>query len=150
MTALLETAIQEAGAACLKHAKAQRYRDVSDVATAMGLKNDWVLFKWAQTGRFPAVVIPEFERACGATLLSKCLAESAGLLAIPAPTPEPLAPCSWAQVNSTVAQAMAQAAIAVNAADQQVPAIKAINKAMDALATMRHQLAQDGAGHGNA
>ena len=63
MTVALESRIQSAIRECLDHAKRVLYRDVANLAELMSLDNKWVLFKWVETGRIPAVAIPAFEAA---------------------------------------------------------------------------------------
>ena len=145
MTSPSESDIRAAMRESLKFAKKEHYLDVADVADRMGLPNAWVLFKWAETGRIPALVIPAFEKACGTALLSRSLAEASGHLVIRARSHPIGSAADWSQVNLLVAQAMAEAAavVAAPAPERRRATIKAINKAMDILAYMRFELAQE-------
>jgi len=141
--------VQLAIAACLRHAKIERCRDIQDIAKAMGLPNHWVLYKWIETARIPALMVPSFEDACGAAFLSQSLAEASGLIAIKAPTAQAATAVDWAQANVLVAKAMADAAASIADPAQWREAIKACNQAMNALASVRQQLSIGG-GHGKA
>jgi len=70
---------------CLKHARNRHRRSVDRVADLMGLANKWNLYKWMESGRLPAVLIPAFEHACGAHYVSEYLAYAAQRLAIEIP-----------------------------------------------------------------
>ena len=139
----VESEIQAAIQACITHAKQEMYRDIGDIAEAMGV-NQWVLYKWVQSGKLPAVHIPAFECACGVTHLSKYLAAAGGLLTIKAPPAAGYTQVDWAQAQWEVAKAMAEAAGAAIDPGKTQQALKAINQAMDALASTRHQLAVRG------
>ena len=136
----METAVQVAIQACIAHAKQELYRDIGDVAALMGV-NQWVLYKWVQAGKLPAVHIPAFECACGANHLSKCLAAACGLLTIKAPPAAGYTQVDWTLAQWEVAKAMADAAGAAVDPGKTKQALKAVNAAMDALASTRHQLA---------
>lgn len=135
----LESDICGAIDSCIAHAKLELYRDIGDVAEAAGV-NKWVLYKWVQTGKVPAVHIPAFERACGVTHLSKCLAGASGQLVIQAPRPDGYSQLDWAKAQWEVAKAMAEAAAAALDPEKNKDALRAVNLAMDALASVRHQL----------
>ena len=142
----VENGIQLAIAACLKHAKIERCLDIQDISKAMGMPTPWVLYKWIEGARIPAVMVPIFEEACGATFLSQCLAEAAGLTVFKA-TPQGISRMDWAQANLLVAKAMAEAAANLADPDHWREAIQACNQAMSALASVRQQLS-NGAEHG--
>lgn len=78
--------ISEAMQLCLEHARTKRNLSVERVADRVGLANHWVLYKWMESGRLPAVLIRSFEFACGADYISRFLAHSAGSLFVRIPT----------------------------------------------------------------
>lgn len=78
--------LQEAMEADLKHALDKHRRSVDRVAVEMGLANKWVLYKWIESGRLPAVLIRPFENACGADHVTRFLAHAAHRLLIDIPT----------------------------------------------------------------
>lgn len=70
----------------LEFAKARHNLGVERIAERMGLENHWVLYKWSNSGRIPAVLIPTFELVCGINLISRWLAASGGRLLVDIPT----------------------------------------------------------------
>ncbi|MGQ0711004.1 MAG: hypothetical protein ACT4NV_14805 [Rhodoferax sp.] len=150
MSVPLESRIQTAIRDCLDHAKRALYRDVASVAELMGLENKWVLFKWSETGRMPAIAIPAFEEACGSNALSKCLADAGGTLTIPAPTGRLARVTTSAEAHHVTAMAIAKAVSAEIDPSKTDEAVRAINGAIEALAWLRHQLAEKEAVRGQA
>jgi hypothetical protein len=71
---------------CLEHAREGMNRSVDRVADQMGLTNKWVIYKWVESGRLPAILIRGFEAACGIDYVTRYLAHSAHLLPIEIPT----------------------------------------------------------------
>ena len=70
----------------LEHARAKRNLSVDRVADLMGLANKWVIYKWVESGRIPAILIRPFEAACGINLVTRHLAHTDGKLIIDIPT----------------------------------------------------------------
>ena len=147
MTVALESRIQSAIRECLDHAKRVLYRDVANLAELMSLDNKWVLFKWVETGRIPAVAIPAFEAACGSNALSRCLAEKGGSMTIPAPTGRFARATSSAEAHLLVSTAIVKAITAETDTSKAGEAVRAINGAIESLAWLRHQLAEKEASH---
>lgn len=71
---------------CLEHARERHNRSVDRVAELMGLSSKWVLYKWLESGRLPAVLIRPFEMACGIDYVTRFIAHSAHKLLIDIPT----------------------------------------------------------------
>lgn len=92
------------------NAKTQHNRSVEGVAEIMGLENHWVLYKYFENGRMPAVLIPAFEAACGCDYVSRWLATRTGKVLIDVPTGRKLQPSDIAtlqeNLHSTVAALM--------------------------------------------
>lgn len=147
MTVALESRIQSAIREYLDHAKRVLYRDVANLAELMSLDNKWVLFKWVETGRIPAVAIPAFEAACGSNALSRCLAEKGGSMTIPAPTGRFARVASSAETHLLVSTAIVKAIAAEIDTSKAGEAVRAINGAIESLAWLRHQLAEKEASH---
>lgn len=78
--------LQEAMEACLDHALKKHRRSLDHVAADMGLPNKWVLYKWVESGRMPAVMIRPFELACRAAFVTAFIGHSAHKLVIDIPT----------------------------------------------------------------
>lgn len=150
MTVALESRIRSAINECLDYAKRVLYRDVASLAELMSLDNKWVLFKWVETGRIPAVLIPAFEAACGCNALSRCLAKEGGSMTIPAPTGRFARVASSTETHLLVTTAIATAIAAEINASKAGEAVRAINGAIESLAWLRHQLAEKEVNHGQA
>ena len=71
---------------CLEHAKEKRNFSLDRVADHMGLSNKWVLYKWLENGRMPAILIRPFESACGIELVTRYQGHSANKMLIDIPT----------------------------------------------------------------
>ena len=71
---------------CLQHARDVHNRSVERVAELMGLTSHWVLYKWMESGRIPAIQIQAFEYSCGIDCVTRYLAHSAHKLLIDIPT----------------------------------------------------------------
>lgn len=78
--------ITEAMEACLAHALTRHRRSTDHVAADMGLANKWMLYKYLESGRLPAVLIRPFEVACHADHMTRYLAHAAHRLVIDIPT----------------------------------------------------------------
>lgn len=69
----------------LEAAKERHNLGVERIAERMGLANHWIIYKWIEAGRIPAVLIPAFEHACGINLISRWLASAGGKLLVDIP-----------------------------------------------------------------
>lgn len=78
--------LQEAIEACLNFALTKHHRSLDRVAADMGLANKWILYKWVESGRIPAVMIRPFELACRADYVTRYLAHASHHLIIDIPT----------------------------------------------------------------
>jgi len=58
---------------------------VEGIAEQMGLPDHWTIYKWIESGRFPAVLLPAFEAVCGINLTSRWLAASQRRLLVDMP-----------------------------------------------------------------
>lgn len=71
---------------CLLHGKESRNQSVDRIADHMGLENKWMIYKWVESARIPAILIRPFEHACGIDYVTRYLAHSAHKLLIDIPT----------------------------------------------------------------
>ncbi|MCX7208080.1 MAG: hypothetical protein NT086_19275 [Proteobacteria bacterium] len=69
---------------CLGKARDKNNKSVEGVADLMAATHH-DLYKWQANGRMPAILIPAFEYACGASFLSEWLALKSGRLVINVP-----------------------------------------------------------------
>lgn len=83
------TSLRHAFELCKEHARAKRNLSVERIAELMGMDDHWALYKWLSSGRMPAVMIPNYENACGCHYVTQWLAASAGKMAIDIPTGRP-------------------------------------------------------------
>lgn len=77
--------LRQAMELCLEHAREKRNFSIDRVADHMGLSNKWVLYKWLENGRMPAILIRPFEAACGIDLVTRYQGHSANKMLIDIP-----------------------------------------------------------------
>ena len=70
----------------MEFAREKHNRSVDRIADLMGLANKWVLYKWLESGRMPAILIRPFEAACGIDLVTRYIGHSANKMLIEIPT----------------------------------------------------------------
>lgn len=68
------------------HAREKLNRGVDRIADFMGMPSHFTLYKYLESARMPAVLIPPFENACGAHFVTQYLAHSAGRMLVEIPT----------------------------------------------------------------
>ena len=90
---------------CKEWAQAKRHLSVERIADRMGTTHD-SLYKWLATGRLPAILIPAYEHACGASFASVWLATSANKLVIDMPTGRKADGTEPIDMNSSCAAAL--------------------------------------------
>ena len=134
--------ITEAMEACLTHALTRHRRSTDHVAADMGLANKWMLYKYLESGRLPAVLIRPFEAACRADHVTRYLAHAAHRLVIEIPTGKLPAASDLAAVQAAPHEATGAlinfAAGKANAAE----VIATVTTAMEQLAWHRENTAR--------
>jgi len=80
------TSLRHAMELCKDYALERNNLSVDRIAERMGLADKWVIYKWMDSGRIPAVLIPAFEVACGVDFVTRWLASRDGKLLIEMPT----------------------------------------------------------------
>lgn len=70
----------------MEYAREKHNRSIDRIADLMGLANKWVLYKWLESGRMPAILIRPFEAACGIDLVTRYIGHSANKMLIEIPT----------------------------------------------------------------
>lgn len=80
------TSVRQATEWCKDYAREVHNLSVEGIAEAMGLADHWTLYKWIQSGRMPAVMIPAYERTCGIAFVSRWLAATGGRLVVQIPS----------------------------------------------------------------
>lgn len=71
---------------CLEYARQKHNFSVDRVADGMGLANKWVIYKWMESGRLPALMIRPLELTCGVDFVTRYLSHSAHKLLIDIPS----------------------------------------------------------------
>ena len=90
---------------CKEFAQDRHNLSVERIADRMGVSHD-SLYKWLATGRLPAILIPAYEHACGASFASVWLATSANKLVIDMPTGRKADGTEPIDMNSSCAAAL--------------------------------------------
>lgn len=70
----------------VQHAREKLNRSVDRIADLMGMPSHFTLYKYLESGRMPAILIPAFENACGAHFVTQYLATSANRMLVEIPT----------------------------------------------------------------
>ena len=134
--------IRQALELCKVHARERHNLSVERIAAQMGLPDHFALYKWIQTGRFPAVMIPVYERVCGINLVSRWLAASSGKLLVDMPTGRGCSADDMQQLQEAL-HAATGALLAFYAGQQEASAtLGAIQSAMEGLAWHRGNVQQ--------
>lgn len=125
---------------CLEYAKARHNLSVDRVADRMGLANKWVIYKWIESGRIPAVLIRPFEHACGINFITRYLAHSDHKLLIDIPVGRQIEAADTHQLSETLNTMLGQLMKHYNGGRQDV------DELMESLLTSMEAL---GWHHGN-
>ncbi|MCY1391421.1 hypothetical protein D9M71_62630 [compost metagenome] len=80
------TSLRHALELCKDYALKVQNLSVERLAERMGMADHWTLYKWLNTGRMPAVMIPAYEAACGCQYVTRWLASASGGVLIDMPT----------------------------------------------------------------
>lgn len=80
------TSLRHAIELCKEFALERRHLSVERIAERMALESHWVIYKWIESGRIPAVSIPAYEHVCGADFITRWLASTSGKLLVEIPT----------------------------------------------------------------
>lgn len=79
------SSLRDALAKCKDHARERHQLSVERIAERMGLADHWAIYKWIESGRMPAVLLPAYEAACGINLATRWLAATHGKLLVDLP-----------------------------------------------------------------
>lgn len=80
------TSLRNALELCKEHARERKNFSIERIADEMGVADHWSLYKWIQSGRFPANLIRPFENVCGIDYVTRWLVASEGRVVIDVPT----------------------------------------------------------------
>lgn len=96
------TSLRNAMELCKDFAKEKHNLSVERIAERMGEADHWTIYKWLQTGRIPAVLIPAYEAACGVDFVTRWLAGTSGKLLVEVPTGRKLEPTDVAVLQDSL------------------------------------------------
>lgn len=100
------TSLRHALEGCKDFALEAHRLSVERIAEQMGLADHWALYKWLQTGRFPMVLIPAYERVCGIDLATRWLASTSGQLLVAMPKGKQASAADLVELNTGFASAL--------------------------------------------
>ncbi|MCK7553039.1 hypothetical protein [Marinobacter goseongensis] len=90
----------------MEYAREKHNRSIDRIADLMGLANKWVLYKWLESGRMPAILIRPFEAACGIDLVTRYIGHSANKMLIEIPTGRKVTATDLNELQSSFAGAV--------------------------------------------
>ena len=99
--------LQQAMEWCISYARVKHNRSVAHIADLMGQSNKWVIYKWLENGRLPAILIRSFESACGVDYLTRYIGHSAHKLLIAIPSGKKATSKDINQMQSTFSETVA-------------------------------------------
>jgi len=139
---LIPRSLRHAMECCIANAKAEHNRSVEGIAELMGLENHWNVYKWMESGRMPAVLIPAFEAACGVDHVSRWLATRGGKLLIDMPTGRKLKPTDISNLQASLHETVS-ALLSFYAGNAEVEeTLAAISNSMESLAWHKGNVSQ--------
>lgn len=136
--------LQAAIEACLTHALSKHRRTIDHIAADMGLANKWMLYKWVESGRLPAVLIRPFEIACRAEFVTRYLAHASHHLIIDIPTGRMPSSTDLPAVQGATHDAMGALIGFAAGKVKTEEVIEAVTTAMEQLAWHRENAARSG------
>lgn len=133
----IPTSLRHALELCKDHARERHNLSVERIAERMGLPDHWAVYKWIQTGRIPANLIPAYEAVCGINFVTRWLAAAAGMLVIAPPTGRDATAADMQVLQELLNTAVGQL-LQFYAGKAQAPeALASIQQAMEGLAWHR-------------
>ncbi|MCO1336234.1 hypothetical protein MO867_18035 [Microbulbifer sp. OS29] len=119
---------------CKDYAKDIHNLSVERIAEGMGLADHWALYKWIQTGRMPAVMIPAYERVCGCDFVSRWLAASSGYLVVKIPSGKAASATDVLTLQGEISSAISTLVDFYNGKSDVAETLAELRKAMEGLA----------------
>ena len=136
------TSLRHALELCKDHARERLNRSVERIAEEMGIADHWTLYKWIQTGRIPASMIPPYETACGIDLVTRWFAVRSGRLLIDVPVGRQLTATDMADLHRDFAKALALLADFYEGKAEAEPTKAALSTHLEQVAWHRANVAQ--------
>lgn len=119
---------------CLEFAKQKKNLSVDRVADGMGLANKWVLYKWMESGRLPAVMIRPLEQTCGADFVTRYLSHAAYKLLIDVPTGRKIKPVDINQLQSRFTESVSLLLAFYDGTKDQADTMASLTELMEGVA----------------
>jgi len=119
---------------CKDYAREKHHLSVERIAERMGEADHWVLYKWINTGRIPAVLIPAYETACGIDFVSRWLSIRNNKLVVDMPTGRNLKPSDVHQLQEQLHEVVGQLISFYRGDAEAEVTLAAITHSMEALA----------------
>lgn len=119
---------------CLEYARQKHNYSVDRVADGMGLANKWVIYKWMESGRLPALMIRPLELTCGADFVTRYLSHSAHKLLIDIPSGRRVKPVEINQLQAWFTESVSLLLAFYEGAANQPETVSALTKLMEGVA----------------
>lgn len=127
---------------CKDYARERHNLSVERIAERMGEADHWVLYKWIQTGRIPAVLIPAYEAACGVDFVTRWLAGASGKLLVDIPTGRKLKPSDVQELQEQLHEVVGRLINFYRGDEQAEETLAAITNSMESLAWHKGNIEQ--------
>ncbi|MDO6525786.1 hypothetical protein Q4519_08820 [Motilimonas sp. 1_MG-2023] len=119
---------------CLEVARKKKNFSVDRVADGMGLANKWIIYKWMESGRLPALMIRPLEQTCGADFVTRYLGHAAHKLLIDIPTGRSVKPVDINVLHASFSQGITLLLSFYEGVANQAETIAALNQLMEGVA----------------
>lgn len=136
------TTLRQALEWCKDYAKDRHNRSVETIAERMGLADHWSLYKWIQSGRMPAVLIPAYEHACGVYYVSHWLAATDNRLVVKIPTGKRTSATDVLTLQGEVSSAITALIDFYNGTQDAPETLSRLQQAMEGLAFHHNNVRQ--------
>lgn len=134
--------LREAIELCLAYALEKQNRGVDRVADLMGLASKFTLYKWLESARLPAIMIPPFEHACGAHFVTEYLGHTAHKLVIDMPLGKAAREMDIAELQAVFSEATTLLIRHYQGQTDADETVAALTRAMGGLAWQRENVAK--------
>lgn len=128
---------------CLAYALEKHNRGVERIADLMGLPSKFTLYKWMESARMPANLIPTFEHACGAHFVTEYLGLTAHKLLIDIPRGRAASHLDVAELQAAFAESIALLIRHQQGQATAENAMSALTRVMGGLAWQVENVAKD-------
>lgn len=137
------TSLRDALAKCKDYARERHNLSVERIAERMGLADHWAIYKWIESGRMPAVLLPAYEATCGIDLATRWLAATQHKLLVAMPAGRAADAADLVRLGSDFQQALQLLSdfYVSNGAGDPAPVLEALRTHLEAVAYHRENVA---------